>query len=117
MKYLDPQNRSGRSSDQVVSDEKIREDRLRASGLRVVRWRWETAGDPRALGSRLASAGLPMSTTLPWRVWGSSGWMPLLERRQDVPKGRRSLQIGQNGATRRRDTPGLQAGRYCGKLV
>lgn len=54
-KYLDSDLRGGRSADRVVLDEKIREDRLRALGLRVVRWRWETAQDPRALAALLCS--------------------------------------------------------------
>jgi hypothetical protein len=58
-KYLDPALRNGRSAERVVLDEKIREDRLRALGLRVVRWRWETACEPRALQAVLGSAGVP----------------------------------------------------------
>jgi hypothetical protein len=58
-KYTDPQLRSGRTAEQVVIDEKVREDRLRALGLRVPRWRWNIAIDPSALRARLTSAGLP----------------------------------------------------------
>jgi hypothetical protein len=58
VKYLDPAFRSGRTAEQVVLDEKIREDRLRGIGLRVVRWRWETARQPRALGALLTGAGV-----------------------------------------------------------
>lgn len=38
--------------------EKVREDRLRALGLRVVRWTWDTALQPDRLASVLASVGL-----------------------------------------------------------
>ena len=72
LKYLDREFRSGRSAEQVVLDEKIREDRLRALGLRVIRWRWETAVDARALGSRLAAAALPVDARIPWSICGSS---------------------------------------------
>lgn len=58
-KYLDATMRNGRSADRVVLDEKIREDRLRALGLRVVRWRWEVASRPRELASLLFAAGVP----------------------------------------------------------
>jgi hypothetical protein len=68
VKYLDPSFRGGRSADQVVLDEKIREDRLRALGLRVVRWRWRTAADVHALRSKLSSAGLPQDLREPWGV-------------------------------------------------
>lgn len=68
VKYLDPSFRGGRSADQVVLDEKIREDRLRALGLRVVRWRWKTATDVHALRSKLSSAGLPVDLQEPWGV-------------------------------------------------
>lgn len=39
IEYLDPAFRRGRSADQVVPDEKIREDRLRALPKVVARWR------------------------------------------------------------------------------
>lgn len=68
LKYLDPSFRGGRSADRVVLDEKIREDRLRALGLRVVRWRWDTATDARALRSTLLAAGLPTDSREPWSV-------------------------------------------------
>ena len=41
--YLDPAFRRGRSADQVVPDEKICEDRLRALPKVVARWRWPVA--------------------------------------------------------------------------
>ncbi|MBW8873234.1 MAG: hypothetical protein JF618_14115 [Leifsonia sp.] len=66
-KYLDTSLRGGRTAERVVLDEKIREDRLRALGLRVVRWRWVTARDPRALSALLTAAGLPVDRSAEWR--------------------------------------------------
>lgn len=65
-KYLDAGLRGGRSAERVVLDEKVREDRLRALGLRVVRWRWTTAMDARALGARLEAVGLPVDHRTSW---------------------------------------------------
>ncbi|MGO4534630.1 hypothetical protein [Leifsonia sp. 2MCAF36] len=65
-KYLDPALRGGRSAEQVVLDEKVREDRLRALGLCVVRWRWATATAPHALANALAAAGLPRDQARSW---------------------------------------------------
>lgn len=58
-KYLDAALRSGRSADQVVLDEKIREDRLRALPKSLVRWRWAVGVNPAFLWARLSRAGLP----------------------------------------------------------
>ncbi len=63
-KYLDPQYRGGRSADQVVLDEKRREDRLRAVSLQVARWPWAVALSPRLLRERLVGIGLPVG--VPW---------------------------------------------------
>lgn len=59
-KYLDEAFRSGRSVEQVILDEKVREDRVRALGRGFARWRWSAAIDPVALRRRLVAAGLPM---------------------------------------------------------
>lgn len=59
-KYLDAAYRSGRTVEQVMIDEKVREDRLRALPLGVSRWRWKTAITPAALRAQLSAAGLPM---------------------------------------------------------
>jgi hypothetical protein len=67
MKYLDPRLLGGRSAEQVVLDEKKREDRLRAIGRRVSRWGWATASHPEALRRHLAGAGLPLGKP-------KSGW-------------------------------------------
>lgn len=58
IKYLDPSFRNGRSADQVVFDEKVREDRLRALGFTVVRWTWSDLKQPSALERRLRAAGV-----------------------------------------------------------
>jgi hypothetical protein len=60
IKYLDPAYRAGRTADQVVRDEKVREDRLRALGHNVSRWPWSVGFHPAALRNHLAAAGLPM---------------------------------------------------------
>jgi len=67
LKYLDPRFRGGRSAEQVVLDEKKREDRLRAIGRRVSRWGWATASHPEALRRHLEAAGLPLGAP-------KSGW-------------------------------------------
>ena len=64
-KYLDEAYRGGRSVEQVLLDEKVREDRVRALGRGFSRWPWSTGIDPPALRRKLASAGLPMG--VPWR--------------------------------------------------
>lgn len=47
-----------RALEDRVWEEKRREDRLRAAGLRVVRWTWDVAIDPDRLAGVLAGAGL-----------------------------------------------------------
>ncbi|WP_155849573.1 hypothetical protein [Arthrobacter sp. H20] len=58
VKYQKPEYMGGRSASQVVIDEKIREDRLRALGFTVVRWLWEDINKPQRLLSLLVSKGL-----------------------------------------------------------
>ena len=57
-KYLREDYLHGRTTAQAVIDEKIREDRLRALGLRVTRWGWSTASSLPALDRHLRRAGL-----------------------------------------------------------
>ena len=57
-KYLDPALRHGLSADEVVVLEKLREDRLRALGFRVVRVGWRHLVDPTGLFRMLTDAGL-----------------------------------------------------------
>ena len=58
-KYLREELRHGMSAAEVVIAEKIREDRLRALGFRVVRWGWQAARSSRMLTALLVRAGLP----------------------------------------------------------
>lgn len=51
-KYLKP----GQSTSQVVYEEKLREDRIRESGLMVVRWTWEDLDHPAVLRRRIEKA-------------------------------------------------------------
>lgn len=60
-KYLDERFRGGRSAEQVVYDEKLREDRLRALPRKVARWGWSVARDPRRLRAVLVAQGLPIA--------------------------------------------------------
>lgn len=57
-KYTEPRYLRGRSPSEVVVEEKIREDRLRALGFRVVRWLWDDIHSPQRLAVVLERAGL-----------------------------------------------------------
>lgn len=65
-KYLDAQFRSGRTAEQVLLDEKKREDRLRAISRSFARWGWADAIYPTRLSQKLRPLGLP--TGKPWPV-------------------------------------------------
>jgi hypothetical protein len=56
-KYLDPAMNGGDAA-RAVYAEKLREDRVRALGVGVVRWGWSEAGSARLLGPLLAAAGV-----------------------------------------------------------
>ncbi len=58
IKYVDPAYRGGRTTDQVVADEKVREDEVRLELRGYGRWDWTVAGSPRDLGERLRRIGL-----------------------------------------------------------
>ena len=58
-KYLREELRNGRTAAQVVVDEKVREDRLRACGPRVTRWGWSELRSFGMLERKLRAAGLP----------------------------------------------------------
>jgi hypothetical protein len=58
-KYLDPEIRGGKTAEQVVLEEKSREDRIRAVGEGVTRWRWATGVNPALLRTHLNRAGIP----------------------------------------------------------
>ncbi|MBK4348876.1 hypothetical protein [Lacisediminihabitans changchengi] len=57
-KYLDPQFLGGRTSQQAVYDEKVREDDLRATSKSMSRWPWEIAVSPERLRAWLVQAGM-----------------------------------------------------------
>ncbi|TQL48562.1 hypothetical protein FB562_1657 [Homoserinimonas aerilata] len=61
-KYLDPAILQGRTTERALVDEKWREDRIRNTGARVVRWDWATARDPKKLHARLFAAGLRLES-------------------------------------------------------
>ncbi|WP_349898719.1 type IV toxin-antitoxin system AbiEi family antitoxin domain-containing protein [Parafrigoribacterium soli] len=64
VKYTRAEYLQGRSIEDVVIAEKIREDRLRALGPNVSRWLWGVALRPRELYAHLSSAGLrPVRTS------------------------------------------------------
>ncbi|KIS25682.1 hypothetical protein TV39_19440 [Arthrobacter sp. SPG23] len=57
-KYLKPEYLKGRTPGQVVVDEKLREDRIRATGRNVVRWDWADLWKPGEVEGKLATAGV-----------------------------------------------------------
>lgn len=59
VKYQKDEYLRGRSTSQVVIDEKRREDRIRATGRRVIRWTWSELADPRRFAAFLDLAGVP----------------------------------------------------------
>ncbi len=63
-KYLRDDAGDGRHAAAVVVQEKRREDRLRALGLRVVRWTTESLRDARAFAVLLTTAGVPRGRRL-----------------------------------------------------
>jgi len=57
-KYVNPEFLRGRTPEQAVYDEKMREDDLRAAGHGMSRWAWNVAISPRLLAAHLAKAGV-----------------------------------------------------------
>lgn len=57
-KYTDPAYMNGRTAQQVLYDEKLREDDLRAASHGFTRWPWATAISPTLLGAQLRRAGV-----------------------------------------------------------
>lgn len=57
-KYTDPSYMNGRSSQQVLYEEKLREDDLRAASHGFTRWPWATAISPVLLREHLRRAGV-----------------------------------------------------------
>jgi len=66
VKYDDPVFLAGRSPQQALLDEKAREDRIRALGPTVTRWRWDVAGSPARLRAQLIAAGV---RDVRYRTW------------------------------------------------
>lgn len=58
VKYLDPRYRNGRTPEQVVYDEKVREDEVRLELDGFGRWDWRVARSPHLLAERLRHIGL-----------------------------------------------------------
>lgn len=67
VKYEDESVMNGRTAGEVVVDEKVREDRLRATerNPRVTRWIWPTLMASGALERQLRAAGLPTARRAP----------------------------------------------------
>ena len=59
MKYSRSRDFSGKDPAQVVVEEKVREDRIRAEGYQVVRWVWGELMKPELLRGKLLRAGVP----------------------------------------------------------
>ncbi|MCU1523618.1 MAG: hypothetical protein JWO18_512 [Microbacteriaceae bacterium] len=57
-KYSDPQFLRGRTPEQTLYDEKLREDDLRSAGHGMTRWNWALAISPTRLGGHLRAAGI-----------------------------------------------------------
>jgi hypothetical protein len=58
-KYIREEYARGMTPAQVVVAEKIREDRIRATGPRFARWEWDYPANPQRLFNLLKDAGLP----------------------------------------------------------
>jgi hypothetical protein len=59
-KYFDDELARGKTLRQILYDEKVREDRVRALGPAFSRWDWEIGMNPRRLKPFLLAAGLPI---------------------------------------------------------
>jgi hypothetical protein len=59
VKYRDARYLRGGSSADAVIAEKRREDRIRATGRRVIRWTWAELSSPERFASFLGAAGVP----------------------------------------------------------
>ncbi|WP_157155293.1 hypothetical protein [Diaminobutyricimonas sp. LJ205] len=57
-KYTDPEYMQGRTGEQVLLDEKAREDDIRAADHGMSRWPWEVAVSPERLRAHLRNAGV-----------------------------------------------------------
>jgi hypothetical protein len=62
-KYVKPEFLNGRTASQAVVEEKKRENRIRATGVNVVRWDWADLMEPGKLERMLSAAGVPRRRT------------------------------------------------------
>ncbi|MBO9567999.1 MAG: hypothetical protein J7503_04155 [Cellulomonas iranensis] len=62
VKYRRDEVDDRRSPDDRLWDEKLREDRLRAAGSRVVRWTWDDAWDVARFADVMRRAGVPLAS-------------------------------------------------------
>lgn len=60
VKYTRGMARPGESVEDILVREKLREDRMRATGRAMVRWVWSDALNPARLHEKLVAAGLPI---------------------------------------------------------
>jgi len=66
-KYVNPAFARGRSTAQLVLDEKSREDRIRPMVDRFVRWGWDLALDGKRFGTFLAAHHIPLRRSATFR--------------------------------------------------
>lgn len=59
VKYRNPEYLRGRAPAEALIDEKRREDRIRATGRRVIRWTWSELSSPERFAAFLAASGVP----------------------------------------------------------
>jgi len=59
VKYRDEAYLKGRTPSDVVIEEKSREDRIRATGRRVIRWTWSELASPEKFAAFLEAKGVP----------------------------------------------------------
>jgi hypothetical protein len=57
--YRNAEYLRGRTPAEALTDEKRREDRIRATGRRVIRWTWSELANPGSFSAFLADAGVP----------------------------------------------------------
>ena len=67
-KYTRDMVRPGENVEEIVVREKIREDRMRATGRGMARWLWSEALQPALLRDKLVAAGLPIRRSGPVRI-------------------------------------------------
>ena len=62
VKYSRAQDLAGIDANELLYQEKLREDQLRSLGYRMVRWGWTELNDPDRFAQLLLSAGVPRAT-------------------------------------------------------